>query len=312
MGFDLERMRAEIAEGLRSDPKRIPPKYFYDERGAELFERITRLPEYYLTRAERRLLSRHAGGLARRTGMRTFVELGAGGADKSRLILDAMIRAHGAGVYVPVDVSGAHLMAAAERLAAEYGELRILPVIADFTADYELPPALPRPALHALLGSTLGNFVADDGVALLHRIRPTMSRGDRLLLGVDLHKDRATLEAAYNDAAGVTAEFNRNVLRVLNRRLGADFDPTAFGHRAYYDEARRCISMYLVSQRAQKVRIPGIGELDLERGESIHTEDSCKYDRDSVERLLDAADLALEQWLPDDAGEFALAMATIP
>ncbi|HUH13388.1 MAG TPA: L-histidine N(alpha)-methyltransferase [Longimicrobiales bacterium] len=308
--FDRARMLAEVAEGLRAPQKRLSPKYFYDARGSELFEAITRLPEYYLTRTERALLRAHAPGLVARLGPRSLVELGAGSAAKTRLLLDAMV-ADGRGVtYVPVDVSRAFLMEVARELTGEYPDLRVEPAVADMTQELRIDGAVPRPALFAILGSTIGNFLPPAAEALLRRVRALMEEGDALLLGVDLHKDTATLEAAYDDAGGVTAEFNRNVLRVLNTQLGADFDPDAFEHRALYNVPERRVEMHLVARAPQRVRIPGIGTLDFEQGESIHTESSCKHERASVEALLSAADLSVTRWTTDDEGRFALVVAT--
>lgn len=317
--FERRRMLAEVAEGLRAPQKRLSPKYFYDERGSALFEKITRLPEYYLTRTERSLLEAHAGDLVEALGPRSLVELGAGSAAKSRILLDALMRdgrprgdGHGGApdrpAYVPLDVSRDFLLEVAASLRREYPGLRVLPAVADMTDEVRLPGGVPRPALFAILGSTIGNFLRPAAEALLRRVASAMAPGDRLLLGADLHKDTATLEAAYDDASGVTAEFNRNVLRVLNAELGADFDPDAFEHRAFYDEAERRIEMHLVARDPQRVTIPGIGVVDFAAGESIHTENSCKYDRASIASLFSAAGLAVERWITDDGGRFALAV----
>jgi L-histidine N-alpha-methyltransferase len=306
-------MLAEVRAGLARAQKELPPKYFYDHRGSQLFEEITRLPEYYLTRAERALLAAWAPRLAERLRSRTLVELGAGSADKTRLLIHALRAAGGeAGVtYVPIDVSAEFLAETAARLRAEYPGLRVTPAVSDISERLDLPRPLARPALFAFLGSTIGNFDRDGAVALLARVRAEMrgAAGDRLLMGVDLRKDVRVIEAAYNDARGVTAEFNRNMLRVLNRELGADFDPRLFAHRAFYAAGDHRIEMHLVAERAHEVTIPGIGAVPLDAGESIRTEISCKYDRASVATLLAAAGLALEQWIADDAGSFALVVA---
>ena len=306
-------MLAEVRAGLARAQKELSPKYFYDHRGSRLFEEITRLPEYYLTRAERSLLAAWAPRLAERLRPRTLVELGAGSAEKTRLLLDAMRRAGGAdGAYVPIDVSAEFLAETAARLRAEYPRLRVTPAVADVTERLELPRPLARPALFAFLGSTIGNFTHDEAVALLRRVRAEMRppAGDRFLLGVDLRKDVGVIEAAYNDARGVTAEFNRNVLCVLNRELGAGFDPALFAHRAFYAGAEHRIEMHLVAARAHDVDVPGIGAVHFRAGESIRTEISCKYDRPSVAALLAASGLALELWITDDAATFALVLAT--
>ena len=299
----------DVRAGLARPQKELPPKYFYDERGSELFEKITRLPEYYLTRAERALLEEHAVDLVGGLRPRTLVELGAGSAVKTRILLDAMRDAGRAEEYVPIDVSADFLADTSRRLRAEYPMLRVSGAVADIGESLGLPPRLRRPVLFAFLGSTIGNFDAPAARALLGRVRDVMGPFDRLLLGADLRKPRHVIEAAYNDARGVTAEFNRNMLRVLNRELGADFDLGAFAHRAFYSPARHRVEMHLVSNREQVVHIPLVGEVHLASGETIRTEISCKYDRASVRRLLRAARLRLEQWLTDD-GRFALAVAS--
>jgi L-histidine N-alpha-methyltransferase len=302
-------MLADIREGLARRQKELPPKYFYDERGSELFERITRLPEYYLTRAERALLVTHAPGLVGELRPRTLVELGAGSAAKTRILLDAMRDAGVAEEYVPVDVSEQFLTETTRRLRGEYPALKVTGAVADISTSLGLPPRLRRPVLFAFLGSTIGNFDAPAARALLARVRAAMGPFDRLLLGTDLRKPRRIVEAAYNDARGVTAAFNRNMLHVLNRELGSDFDIAAFTHRAFYSTERHRIEMHLVSRREQVVHIPRVGEVHLASGESIRTEISCKYDRPSVRRLLRAAQLRLEHWLTDD-GRFALTVAS--
>jgi L-histidine N-alpha-methyltransferase len=298
----------DVREGLGRRQKELPPKYFYDERGSELFEKITRLPEYYLTRSERSLLEEHARSLVAALRPRTLVELGAGSAAKTRILLDAMRDAGCAEQYVPVDVSEDFLAETARQLRTEYPALRVTPAVADISTSLGLPDHLPRPVLFAFLGSTIGNFDAPSARALLGRIRRVMRPFDRLLLGADLRKKRRVVEAAYNDGRGVTAAFNRNILRVLNRELGSDFDVASFAHRAFYSAERHRIEMHLVSARDQVVHIPQVGDVRVTKGETIRTEISCKYDRPGVRRLLRAANLRLEQWMTDD-DRFALAMA---
>jgi L-histidine Nalpha-methyltransferase len=302
-------MAGDVREGLRRRQKELPPKYFYDERGSELFERITRLPEYYLTRAERSLLEANADSLVSTFRPRTLLELGAGSAVKTRILLDAMRDVGSLEAYVPVDVSHDFLLETARRLRGEYPSLRVTPAIADISTSLGIPDRLPRPVLFAFLGSTIGDFDAPAARALLARVRQVMRPFDRLLLGTDLRKERRIVEAAYNDTRGVTAAFNRNMLRVLNRELGADFDVMSFSHRAFYSRERHRIEMHLVSSREQVVHIPRVGEVHLQKGESIRTEISCKYDRPSVRRLLRAASLRLERWIADD-GRFALSVAS--
>jgi L-histidine N-alpha-methyltransferase len=302
-------MLAEVRDGLSRPQKELPPKYFYDERGSELFEEITRLPEYYLTRTERALLERWMPAWIGRLRPRALVELGAGSAEKTRIVLDALVATTGGAAYVPVDVSADFLEATAVRLTADYPSIEVVPVIADMTAAFALPPGLPTPTLHAFLGSTIGNFAPDDAVALLRGVRGRMRPDDAFLMGVDLRKAPAVIEAAYNDAAGVTAEFNRNMLRVLNTSAGADFDPFAFDHRAFYDRDLHRIEMHLVARTPQSVSIPGVGEIRIEARESIRTEISCKHDRASVEAMLRAAGMRLTDWETDEAGLYAILLA---
>lgn len=304
-----ERMLSEVREGLSRPQKELSPKWFYDHRGSELFEEITRLPEYYLTRAERSILRAEMPGLVRALRPRALLELGAGSAEKTKIILDAMRSTGWLQLYVPVDVSEEFLDETAERLRARYADARIRPWVADIGEAFELPRQIPRPALFAFLGSTIGNFDRAAAVRLLHHVRQAMHPGDRLLLGADLIKDRARIEQAYNDTRGVTAEFNRNVLHVLNRELGAGFEPDAFVHRAFFNERERRIEMHLVSARDQAVDVPGVGRVALRAGESIRTEISCKYDREGLTTMLRTAALRVERWMTDDDGRFALVLA---
>lgn len=300
-------MVAELAHGLSRPQKELSPKWFYDHRGSELFDQITRLPEYYPTRAERALLNAFAPRLVAALRPVTLVELGAGTGEKTRILLDAICAADPTGTYVPIDISSEFLEAAAEELRKAYPALVITPVAADISQALQVPPDLGHPALFALLGSTIGNFSAPRAVRLLRLVRSEMRDTDRFLMGADLVKDPAILEAAYNDSAGVTAAFNLNVLNVLNREAGADFDPADFRHRAFYDPAKRRIEMHLVAERAVTARIPGIGSVSLEEGESLRTELSHKYDRDSVAALFGEAGFALEDWVEGEPG-FALAV----
>ena len=302
-------MLREVRDGLSRPQKELSPKFFYDRRGSELFEEITRLPEYYLTRAERALLRARSSDIAGVTGARSLVELGAGSAEKTRILLDALVARGTAEMYVPVDVSASFLADSARRLAREYPSLTIEPVVADLTAGFTPPRAMPHPALFAFLGSTIGNFDPPAAVQLLGRVLGAMRQGDTLLLGADLRKNVSRIEAAYNDSRGVTAEFNRNILSVLNRELGADFVPDAFEHRAFFEERASRIEMHLVSSRDQVVHVPGMPPVRLARGESIRTEISCKYDRDLLEQLFERAGLEVTQWyeLVDDG--YALLLA---
>jgi L-histidine N-alpha-methyltransferase len=299
-------MLAEVAEGLSLRQKELPPKYFYDQRGSELFEAITRLPEYYQTRTERALLEGWMPELIARLGTRTLVELGAGNAEKSRVILDAMRAAGTAELYVPIDVSATFLAQTAAQLRREYPRLLVEPVVADIGEELRLPRRVPPPALFAFIGGTIGNFYPTAAIRLLARVRAAMTSQDRFLMGVDLRKDIARVEAAYNDAQGVTAEFNRNMLRVLNHELGADFDPDAFEHRAFYDRGSHRIEMHLVARHPQRVTIPGVGSIEFARGETLRTEISAKHDEGSVAELLRAAGLSVEAWRTDADRLFAL------
>ena len=299
---------AELRAGLSRPQKELPSKLFYDQRGSELFEEITRLPEYYPTRTEHALLAAYMPRWIGEIRPRTLVELGAGNAEKSRTILDAM-RAEGcAELYVPVDISADFLEQTAEELRAEYRGLKVVPTAADFTRRIELPASLPHPMLITVLGSTIGNFRESEAVALLARIATALGAEDRCLLGMDLRKDVGILEAAYNDARGVTAEFNRNVLSVLNRDYGADFDLDAFEHRAFYDSEKHRIEMHLVAATAQRVHLPGAGDFDFRAGESVRTEISCKYDRSSAGEMFAAAGLEVVHWAQDAQALFGLAL----
>ena len=300
----------DVAYGLSRPQKELPPKYFYDRRGSELFDEITRLPEYYLTRTERALLDCWSGSLMASLRPASLVELGAGSADKTRLLLDAMLYAGSGEVYVPIDVSAEFLEESASRLRDEYPTLGIEPLVGDITDPLDLGPHLPAPVIIAFLGSTIGNFDPAGARQLLRNIATAMRPGDRFLLGADLRKDPAIIERAYNDPQGVTAEFNLNVLRVLNRELGAEFDLAAFEHRAFYDRTLDRIEMHLVSRDDQVARVPGIGEVAFARGESIRTEISCKYDRASLSDLLGAAGLGIDRWITDAASTYALVVAS--
>ena len=293
----------EIYAGLSRCQKEISSQFFYDERGSELFEAITTLPEYYLTRTESMLLRACMPEWLQRFRPCTLVELGAGSAAKTRVLLDGM---EPAGCYVPVDVSAEFLDRTTQLLRGEYPTLQVAPVVADIGAALDLPLELPRPALFAFLGSTIGNFEHRDSIRLLRRVCEAMQPGDRFLLGVDLQKDPARIEAAYNDAQGITAEFNRNALRVLNREAGADFDPDAFLHRAFYDAEQERIEMHLVSKQDQEVIFPGREPLRFQQGETIRTEISCKYNRPTVEALFAAAGLRICAWHTDPEQLYAL------
>lgn len=299
----------DVRRGLTRREREIPPKYFYDQRGSELFERITTLAEYYPTRAERRLLAAWMLPLMASLQPTTLVELGAGSGDKTRLILRAM-RAAGPGRrYIPVDLSAEFLEASAHRMREEFPWLRVTPVVSDFTHGLDVP-TLDGRILLAFLGSTIGNLASADAITLLCGVREAMREGDRFLLGADLRtKPVAKIERAYNDAAGVTAEFNRNLLRRMNRELGATFDLDGFEHRATWSSLHHRIEMHLVATREQRVCIPGLGWVGFRPGESILTETCVKYDRAELERMLCAAGLSIERWLVDVDDQYALVLA---
>ncbi|MFI0924940.1 L-histidine N(alpha)-methyltransferase [Streptomyces sp. NPDC021012] len=301
-------LRADVLHGLSRLPKELPPKWFYDARGSELFEEITRLPEYYPTRAEREILVARAPEIAAATGARTLVELGSGSSEKTRFLIDALLP--GLEAYVPVDVSESALVGAAETLLADRPDLWVHALVADFTRGLALPGA-PGPRLVAFLGGTIGNLLPAERRTFLRSVRAMLAPGDALLLGTDLVKDEATLVAAYDDAAGVTAEFNKNVLSVIDRELGADADPAAFEHVAVWDAEREWIEMRLRARRALTVKIP---ELDLvvpfAAGEEMRTEVSAKFRQAGVREELAAADLELARWWTDSEGRFALSLAT--
>jgi len=310
-GDEAERRRAMLADvrdGLSRRPRELSPKYFYDERGSQLFEEITRLPEYYLTRAEREILLVRAPQIVALTGAHTLVELGAGSAAKTRILLTAMRQRAVSVTYVPIDVSEDFLEQTRDALEEELPWLRVEPVVADMGVAIELPPVIDAPVLFAFLGSTIGNFDTPSAVALLRRIADHMRPGDCLLLGTDLRKDPRVLDAAYNDSAGVTAEFNRNMLRVLNAELGADFSPERFAHRAFYNEVDHRIEMHLDAMGPQTIHIPGLPSISFASGEGIRTELSYKYDRAAVEGLADGASLSVSHWFVDAQSRFALSI----
>ncbi|UUU29031.1 L-histidine N(alpha)-methyltransferase [Streptomyces sp. CA-210063] len=301
-------LRADVLDGLTRTPKTLPPKWFYDARGSELFEKITELPEYYPTRAEREILVDRAGEIAAASGARTLVELGSGSSDKTRHLLDAMPHLH---TYVPVDVSESALRQAGEALVAERPGLNVHALIADFTAGLALPET-PGPRLVAFLGGTIGNLVPVERAAFLAGVRALLAPGDALLLGTDLVKDEAVLVAAYDDAAGVTAEFNKNVLNVVDRELGADFDPDAFDHVALWNAECEWIEMRLRSRTAQTVKIPALDlAVDFEAGEELRTEVSAKFRREGVGAELAAVGLELAHWWTDREGRFALSLSRV-
>jgi L-histidine Nalpha-methyltransferase len=297
----------DVRDGLTRSLKELPPKYFYDERGSVLFDQITSLPEYYPTRCERSILNRHAPELVQ--GTEELVELGSGTASKTRALLYAMAGTGSLRRYVPFDVDESVVRGCALELIELYPGLRVHGVVGDFGRDLERVPD-GRRRLFAFLGGTIGNLYPAERARFLARMRALMGPGDRLVIGTDLVKDRAVLEAAYNDSAGITAEFNRNVLRVINAGLEADFDPEAFEHVAFFDEANSWIEMRLRANGAQRVSIDGADlEVTFADGEEIRTEISAKFTREAVERELRDAGLRLDDFFTDGSALFGLAFA---
>jgi L-histidine N-alpha-methyltransferase len=300
----------DVLDGLTRPFKELPPKHFYDARGAELFDRICDLPEYYPTRAERAILEQRAGELADLTGAVELVELGSGTAAKTRVLLDALHTAGTLERYVPVDVTESMVRDCAEKLTSEYPGLRVHGVIGDFERHLRHVPPAVGPRIVALLGGTIGNFPPGSRRRMLREIARLLGPEDHLLLGTDLVKDPRVLEAAYDDAQGVTAEFNRNVLRVVNRELRADFDPDDFDHVALFDPEHEWIEMRL---RARREHTTLVRDLDLlvhfDAGEELRTEISAKFTPERVQGDLSAAGLELVRWLTDPDEMFALTLS---
>lgn len=303
-----ETLAAEVREGLARDPMELPPKLFYDARGSELFDQITAQPEYYPTRCERSILNRHAPRLVE--GAEELVELGSGTASKTRALLYAMAGAGGLRRYVPFDVDVSVVEACADELVELYPGLAVHGVVGDFGRDLERVPDGER-RLFAFLGGTIGNLHPPQRAAFLECLRGLMGPEDRLILGIDFVKEPAVIEAAYNDAAGVTAEFNRNMLQVMNDELDADFEPEAFQHVALFNEACSRIEMRLRASSAQRVRIEALDlSLELAAGAELLTEISTKFTPAALASDLRAARLALDELLTDDEGMFGLAVAS--
>jgi dimethylhistidine N-methyltransferase len=304
-----QRIAAAVRGGLASWPKSLPPWLFYDAVGSRLFDQITDLPEYYLTRTEREIFAAHAGEMmARASGASTageggarlrLIELGAGSADKTRLLLAAAVARQGNLLYEPVDVSATALEAARERIESELPGVEVAPQVMDYTNGFELDPvAEGERRLVLYIGSSIGNFEPEEAAALLSRLRAELDAGDGLLLGVDLRKEDSVLLAAYDDAAGVTAAFNRNILVRLNREFDGDFVPEDFAHVARWNDAASRIEMHLESRSAQRVRLAALGlDVEFAAGETIHTENSYKYAPGQVESLLSGAGFSpVERW----------------
>jgi L-histidine Nalpha-methyltransferase len=301
----------DVLDGLTKPFKELSPKHLYDTRGSELFEQITELPEYYPTHAELSILRANARAIVDATGAGELVELGAGASLKARVLLDAMRDAGTLRRYIPLDVSEAVVDQAAATLAEDYPGLEVHGVVGDFERHLEhVPREDDTPRIVALLGGTIGNFAPGTRRGVLREIGTLLQDGDHLLLGTDLVKDPRVIEAAYNDAAGVTAEFNRNMLHVLNRELSADFPVENFDHVAFYDERHHWIEMRLRARRPCSVSIADLDlRVEFAAGEELRTEISAKFTRDQVAEDFAAADLALVQWLTDAEDRFAISLA---
>ena len=302
-------LHADVRRVLSADRKWLSPTWLYDARGSDLFEEITRLPEYYPTRLERAILTAHAAEIARLTAAGTLVELGSGSSEKTRLLLDALSRQGTLAMFAPLDVSESALAAATAAIATEYPHLEVTGVVGDFTRHLTSLPG-DRDRLVAFLGGTIGNLLPTERARFLAELRRTLTPGEWLLLGAGLVTDPEVLVPAYDDAAGVTAEFNRNVLRVLNRELGADFDPYAFVHVVVWDPEREWIEMRLRATRAMTVRLPALAlTVDFAAGEELRTEISAKFHRAGLTRELTAAGFTVRRWWADPDERFGLVLA---
>jgi L-histidine Nalpha-methyltransferase len=310
-GAMARALETDVRAGLGSTPKSLPPKWFYDDRGSELFDEITRLPEYYPTRTERVILLEHARDIAELTKADTLVELGSGTSEKTRILLDAFRTAGTLDRFIPFDVSEQTLRDAAAAVAQEYDGVHVHAVVGDFEHHLaDLPDGGTR--VVAFLGSTIGNLAPEPRAQFLADLAGTLAPGDALLLGTDLVKDVDRLVTAYDDAAGVTAEFNRNVLHVVNRELTADFHPDAFSHVARFDPSAEWIEMRLRADTAQTVHVRDLDlTVQFADGEEMRTEISAKFRRAGVERELAAAGLEVAEWWTDPADDFALSLSFV-
>jgi L-histidine Nalpha-methyltransferase len=304
-----DALRRDVRQGLTGDPKELPPKWFYDDRGCELFDQITRLPEYYPTERERAILRAEADAVVEASGADTVVELGSGSSDKTRTLLDAF-RARGRlQRFVGFDVNEGAVRAAGEALAHEYPGLAVHGIVGDFERHLAAVPRQGR-RMVAFLGSTIGNFAPAERKRFLADLADTLDPGDTLLLGTDLVKDVARLELAYDDPAGVTAAFNRNVLAVVNRELGADFPEAHYEHVAFFDREQEWIEMRLRASTPHRVRIEALDlAIEVDGGEEIRTEISAKFRRAGVEAELAGAGLDVVRWMTDPAGDFGLSLS---
>ncbi|MDZ7750086.1 MAG: L-histidine N(alpha)-methyltransferase [Gammaproteobacteria bacterium] len=307
----VSSLEEDALEGLvHSRPRSLPPKYFYDARGSDLFDRICDTPEYYPTRVEDALLRRHAAHIVDKVHPFHIVELGAGTSRKTRRLFDACAAAGCRSVYAPFDVCREVMLEHGQGLVADYDWLTVNALVGDYHAGLDHLPAFAETTLYVFLGGTIGNFSHDEAVAFLTELAARMKPADRLLLGADRFKDPARLHAAYNDAAGVTAAFNLNLLEVLNRELEADFDPTAFAHHACFNPFKRRIEMYLASLRRQRVRLGCLNHvMDLDEGEAILTEISRKFTYPALVALLEESGLEVLAPYEADGGDYSLILA---
>jgi L-histidine N-alpha-methyltransferase len=308
-GGPLSGMAADVRAGLTRPFKELSPRYFYDQRGSELFERITRLPEYYPTRCERAILESRSAEIIEAAQPRSLIELGSGSAAKTRVLLDAMSAAGDLETYCPVDISEEITRQTSAQIALEYDDVEVRGLVCDFELDLERMP-VGGPRMIAFLGGTIGNFQPQQRAGFLRRVANLLGPEDRFLLGTDLVKDRETLEAAYNDSAGVTAEFNKNALSFINRELGAGFDPDAFEHRAFWDPENLWVDIRLRSLADQVVNVSALDLLvTFERGEEMRTEISTKFARRGLEGIYAEAGLEMTAWWTDPGGLFGLSLA---
>ncbi|WBB90129.1 L-histidine N(alpha)-methyltransferase [Verrucosispora sp. WMMC514] len=305
---DISRsLRQDVRLGLTATEKWLPPKWFYDSRGSELFDEITRLPEYYPTRVERAVLAEQAVQIAELTGAKTLIELGSGSSEKTRLLLDAFTQRGGLGTFVPLDVSVSALAGSAAALTADYPGLRVRGIVGDFTRHLDHLPTGGR-RLVVFLGGTIGNLLPVERAEFVAAMRAALEPGDWLLVGTDLVKDPAVIVPAYDDAAGVTAEFNRNVLRVLNRELDADFDPAAFAHVALWNPEQEWIEMRLRAERSMRVRVLDL-DVHFAAGEDLRTEVSAKFRPEGIAGELAAVGFRTERFWTDPDGLFGVTLA---
>jgi L-histidine Nalpha-methyltransferase len=309
-GYFADTLHTDVLKGLTGRPKSLPPKWFYDARGSELFEEITQLPEYYPTRAEHEILRERCETIAAATGARTLVELGSGSSRKTRLLLDSLLRHGTLERYAALDVSADALREAGEALCRDYPELKVTAYVTDLETDSGFPPEARGPRLVAFLGGTLGNLDGDARPAFYAAVRRELRDGDALLMGADLVKSPDVLVPAYDDAQGVTADFNKNVLRVLNRELGADFDLDAFEHRSVWNVREERIEMRLRSLHDQSVALPALEtSAEFEAGEEVLTEIAVKFRREALTAELARGGLEVSHWWTDAEDRFALLLA---